>query len=215
LSTGGSTQWLPNEDAFAEHACRCCEHDPPVDEETQARREQCSTCSHALGWHQCEYEPDDETQWHAGTLHESKLDVSSALWALARRFVPLDILKRKLDEYIAEGHLDAEKRMRTWKPSNRCEAFSEKRMSMAGRNYVIFFSGSHFPTPASIHCSPYSNLESKGKSRIMAPLELKGAVNQDPPRVLKNSNKVKPLVRKTKQCLRSCLKTTTKFRRQV
>jgi hypothetical protein len=101
-----------------------------------------------LGWHQCEYEPDDETQWHAGTLHESKLDVSSSLWALARRFVPLDVLKRKLDEYIAEGHLAAEEK------DAHVETFEQMRGVLRETNVSgwakllqlsFFYPGSHSP----------------------------------------------------------------------
>ena len=32
------------------------------------------------------------------------------LWVLARRSVPLDVIKRKLDDYIAEGHIAAEEK---------------------------------------------------------------------------------------------------------
>jgi hypothetical protein len=36
------------------------------------------------------------------------MDVQSTLWALARRLVPLHVLKRKLDDYIEEGQIDKE-----------------------------------------------------------------------------------------------------------
>ena len=32
------------------------------------------------------------------------------LWVLARRLVPLDVIKRKLDDYIAGGHIAAEEK---------------------------------------------------------------------------------------------------------
>ena len=38
-------------------------------------------------------------------MHGDKLDVESNLWSLARRLVPLYVIKDKLDAYIAEGHI--------------------------------------------------------------------------------------------------------------
>ena len=49
-------------------------------------------------------------RWRAGSLHNGHFDVASTLWPLARRLVPLDVLKTKLDEYIAAGHLEAEEK---------------------------------------------------------------------------------------------------------
>ena len=63
----------------------------------------------ATGWHNCER---DQVQgvWRAGTLHAGNLDATSSLWALARRLVPLDVLRGKLDPYIEAGHLHASER---------------------------------------------------------------------------------------------------------
>ena len=73
------------------YACECCQG------------HSCQSCTHARGWHVCER--DCEERWRAGTLHEGVLDIHSTLWALARRLVPLHVLKEKLDVYIQEGHL--------------------------------------------------------------------------------------------------------------
>ena len=78
----------------------------------------CESCKHASGWNVCQRgrEALGETQgplqealvkWKAGTLHGDKFDVQTNLWFLARRLVPLHVLKEKLDVYIAEGRIAA------------------------------------------------------------------------------------------------------------
>ena len=67
----------------------------------------CALCAQAVGWHVCPDEGAGQQRWRAGTLHSGKLDMDSTLWELARRHVPLDALKGKLEGYIAEGFLDA------------------------------------------------------------------------------------------------------------
>ena len=91
--------------------CPCCEN----------LGSQCATCSHALGWHVCDKdvatlrlevpleereEVTAEARWRAGTLHNGRLDVEGTLWTLARRLVPLVVLKEKLKKYIEEHQLD-------------------------------------------------------------------------------------------------------------
>ena len=44
-------------------------------------------------------EPLDK--WKTGTWHGGKFDVDSNVWSLARRRVPLRVLKDKVDVYIA------------------------------------------------------------------------------------------------------------------
>ena len=44
-------------------------------------------------------------------MHAGKFDVESNLCFLARRLVPLEVLKDKLDVYIAEGHIRADENM--------------------------------------------------------------------------------------------------------
>ena len=39
--------------------------------------------------------------WKAGALRGDRFDVESNLWVLARRLVPLRVIKSKLDGYIA------------------------------------------------------------------------------------------------------------------
>ena len=76
---------------------------------------------HAHGFHRCELQdrlsnvaalPDSvlsasQRRWRVGTLHHGVLDVASSLWQLARRKVPLQVIRDKLGEYIAEGHIAA------------------------------------------------------------------------------------------------------------
>ena len=39
-------------------------------------------------------------------MHNGKVDVVSALWSLAKRHVPLDVLRSKLADYVLEKQLD-------------------------------------------------------------------------------------------------------------
>ena len=84
--------------------CECCQ---------EVGRE---SCKHALGWHVCQRDgealvtdlellEEPPKKWMAGTLHGDKFDVESNLWYMARRLVPLHVLKDKLDVYIAAGHI--------------------------------------------------------------------------------------------------------------
>ena len=41
---------------------------------------------------------------------QRKADVEGVLWTLARRLVPLEALKQKVDSYVAEGVIDADDR---------------------------------------------------------------------------------------------------------
>jgi len=76
----------------------------------------CESCKHATGWHICDADraalaavlqedQQPERRWKAGTLHAGTLDIHNSLWSLSRRLVLLDILKEKLDAYIAAGDL--------------------------------------------------------------------------------------------------------------
>ena len=87
--------------------CECCQQTG------------CDACKHAFGWHVCQSDRDvlgkelgplekPQLRWKAGTLHACTFDVESNLWFLARRLVPLHVIKDKLDGYIAEGHIAAE-----------------------------------------------------------------------------------------------------------
>ena len=65
----------------------------------------CAACVHARGWHTCEKDraamgPEEnvERKWRAGSLHSGKLDIEGVLWTLARRLVPLEVLKQKVDK---------------------------------------------------------------------------------------------------------------------
>ena len=88
---------LNYENTFSEHGCEYCAGRRPAVPATGEQRNKCRTCVHALGLHQCEYQPADEAQWRTGTLHDGKFDIASSLWTLARRLVPLLLLKAKLD----------------------------------------------------------------------------------------------------------------------
>ncbi len=92
----------------ADVCCPCCEDSG----------DQCESCKHALGWHICAKDVaelqaaeglgDDETaeeRWRTGTLHSGKLDVMNTLWTLARRLVPLAVLREKLAEYVRAGQV--------------------------------------------------------------------------------------------------------------
>ena len=51
-----------------------------------------------------------ERKWRAGSLHSGKLDIEGVLWTLARRLVPLEVLKQKVDKYVAQGDINAKDR---------------------------------------------------------------------------------------------------------
>ena len=55
-------------------------------------------------------EENAERTWRAGSLHSGKLDIEGVLWTLARRLVPLETLKQKMDTYVAEGVIDTHDR---------------------------------------------------------------------------------------------------------
>ena len=85
--------------------CPCCEgHCEP-------KGNPCEVCAQAVGFHRCK--PEDLATplfWRPGSLHSGKVDVVSALWSLAKRHVPLQVLRDKLQEYINAGHLDLSER---------------------------------------------------------------------------------------------------------
>ena len=101
--------------ANAGFACQCCAGAYGADDI-------CATCTHALGFHDCEFEdpsssneeggagaaPKPEQRWKAGTLHGGKLDITAALLHLAKRQVPREELERFLESAVDEGHLRQE-----------------------------------------------------------------------------------------------------------
>ena len=102
----------------------------------------CESCKHALGWHVCQRDrealgktqgplQEDLVKWKAGTLHGDKFDVETNLWFLARRLVPLHVLKEKLDVYIAEGHIAAHEKDHYAQVFEKCLGNSEKPTCMA------------------------------------------------------------------------------------
>ena len=83
-----------------------------------AKKQAVSRASTPWVWHVCQRDrgalgetqgplQEDLVKWKAGTLRGDKFDVETNLWFLARRLVPLHVLKEKLDVYIAEGHTAA------------------------------------------------------------------------------------------------------------
>ena len=50
-----------------------------------------------------------EPLWRRGSLHGGQLDIDATLWTHARRQVPLDALKAKLQEYVDAGYIPMEK----------------------------------------------------------------------------------------------------------
>ena len=102
------------EQAYAADArgllCECC---------SGTTASKCEACLYATGWHVCDKDrakladslaPGEapDLRWREGTLHGGKVDVQSNLWTLARRLVPLHVLKEKLDTYVREGHIEEE-----------------------------------------------------------------------------------------------------------
>ena len=65
----------------------------------------CPSCLHALGWHRCDRAELDEV-WRAGAVRAGTLDVASTLWALARRLVPLEVLRQKIQDHIGAWYVE-------------------------------------------------------------------------------------------------------------
>ena len=89
-----------NEDGIAAWRCACC-----AGEEGS----KCGQCVHALGWHFCEEHTEDdggEAVWCVDSLHNGNFDVATTLWSMARRQVPLHVMKERLEEYIEQMLLD-------------------------------------------------------------------------------------------------------------
>jgi hypothetical protein len=92
------------EDGFEAWRCACCAGE---------QGSKCTQCVHALGWHFCEEHPEadgGDAVWCAGSLHNGKFDVAATLWSMARRQVPLHVMKERLEEYRQQGLLDADEK---------------------------------------------------------------------------------------------------------
>ena len=89
------------EQVFAHDAdliCVCCSVSSP--------HKACRSCEHALGLHRCDV--DGCLRWRPNTLYGGKLDVVSVVWGMARKNVPLDVLKAKIADYVAASLLPSE-----------------------------------------------------------------------------------------------------------
>ena len=103
--------------AEARLGCQCCAG-------AYGPGDVCATCTHAPGFHECEYEdptpsggeedgaadaaPPPRQRWKAGTLHAGKLDLTAAMLSLAKKHVPREELERLLETAVKEGHLRPE-----------------------------------------------------------------------------------------------------------
>ena len=118
------------EQAYEEYACECCRELERAGAQDPRQPGPCGSCLHAVGWHRCDQDELEE-RWRAGSLHNGHFDVASTLWALARRLVPLDVLKTKLDEYIAAGHLEADEK------EQYAEVFEQMQGVMREKNVYV------------------------------------------------------------------------------
>ena len=84
--------------------CDCCalqDKDP----------HKCKACRYCTGFHKC-FNPNLDTgklRWRKGSLHGGDLDIERVMFNLHRKRLPLEILKRKADDYVEEGLLSSEK----------------------------------------------------------------------------------------------------------
>ena len=101
----------------ADVLCHCCAS-------ADGEADRCLTCSHAIGFHDCERggqsvsSDDDEKahsseekqgpKWKAGTLFSGKLDILTTIQRLAQRCAPREVLKQLLEEAIKDGNLAQE-----------------------------------------------------------------------------------------------------------
>ena len=79
------------ETAYEEYVCECCLGMEPHGGDALQEACPCPYCLHAVGWHQCD--KYSRPYWREGSLYAGKLDVTSTLWTLARRLVPLEVIK--------------------------------------------------------------------------------------------------------------------------
>jgi hypothetical protein len=73
--------------------CKCC---------TLEKDEQkCKACLHCVGFHKCLKDKNAPWRWRKASLHDRHLDAERAIYNLHRKRVPLDVLLKKVEEYVA------------------------------------------------------------------------------------------------------------------
>ena len=85
--------------------CDCC-----LLQDTDKHK--CKACRYCTGFHRCFNASLDtgKLRWRKGSLHGGDLDIERVMFNLHRKRLPLEVLRRKSDEYVEEGLLSPEKR---------------------------------------------------------------------------------------------------------
>ena len=83
--------------------CACCA--------LEKDEHKCKACRYCTGFHRCFHEGHNtgKLRWRKGSLHGGDLDIQRVMFNLHRKRLPLEVLKKKADEYVAEGLLSSEK----------------------------------------------------------------------------------------------------------
>ena len=84
--------------------CQCCAG-------TAEWSGHCDSCRHAVGWHVCQHERNNNqtAAWKPGTLHDGDLDVERVMLNLHRRQLPDEILQEKAQQYVDEELISRKK----------------------------------------------------------------------------------------------------------
>ena len=84
--------------------CDCCALQ-------DADKQTCKACRYCTGFQRCLNENLDtgNLRWRKGSLQGGDLEIQRVMFNLHRKRLPLEILKRKADDYVEEGLLSSEK----------------------------------------------------------------------------------------------------------
>jgi len=156
---------------------------------------------HAVGWHRCDQDELEE-RWRAGSLHHGRFDVVATLWALARKLVPFEVLKTKLDEYIAAGHLEAEEK------EQYAEVFEQMQGVMREKN-VYVLPGAVETRAADTEHAPMTEEELRteldARERLLQRLQERDGVMTDQWRVY---SEIVEGLQKPRKLLRMCIQAS-------
>ena len=92
--------------------CACCNGQLPDG--------RCGACEYAIGFHKCHSrhaESPNLLKWKAGSLYKGTADAQEVLILLARKGIPIEILREKANAYRAQGVFSDEEAthtMRLW-----------------------------------------------------------------------------------------------------
>ena len=83
--------------------CACCA--------LESDEQKCRACRYCTGFHRCynEHRDTGKLRWRKGSLHGGDLDIQRVMFNLHRKRLPLEVLNKKADDYVAEGLISSDK----------------------------------------------------------------------------------------------------------